>query len=433
MQAFSIPKKNAAAVTPPMGWNSWDYYAATVTEEQLLANAEYMRKHLLPFGWEYIVCDVAWYDSLAGTTEHEYRAFEQFCMDAYSRFIPAENRFPSSRGGKGFAPLAKQLHTMGLKFGVHLMRGIPRQAAHAHTPITGGGTANEIANPFSISKWNPDMYGVYPEKPAAAAYYDSVFEQFAAWGLDLVKVDDICNTNMYPHAPYSGKGEIELIRRAIDQCGRPMVLSLSPGPALIEEAAHLAENGNMWRITDDFWDNWAMLKNMFHRCEIWQRHVRPGCWPDCDMLPLGKIGRGFGTERRTRFTPDEQRTMMTLWCVFRSPLMMGGDMPQNDEWTLSLLTNDEALAVLRFGGSPRQLYRDDTCAVWANAVDGDACLALFNLSEETRTIRCPLAAIGMEQAKVRDLWARADLPPARGEVFAELAPHAPAFFRLSPW
>ena len=80
-----------------------------------------------------------------------------------------------------------------------------------------------------------------------------------------------------------------MIRKAIDKCGRPMVLSLSPGPAVIEKAWHLRKHANMWRITDDFWDRWDLLKNMFERCEVWERQVSPGCWPDCDMLPLGRI------------------------------------------------------------------------------------------------------------------------------------------------
>jgi hypothetical protein len=432
-------KKDLCAQTPPLGWNSWDCYAATVNEEQLLGNAEYMQKHLLPYGWQYVVCDIQWSEPKAGSEADTYRSFAPLCMDEYSRLIPAENRFPSSAGGKGFGPIAEKIHAMGLKFGIHIMRGIPRQAAHSGSAIKGGAaintpgagaTADKIANPFSISRWNPDMYGVDASKPGAQEYYNSLFELYGSWGVDYVKVDDICNTNMYPQAPYSGRAEIELIRRAIDNSGRPMVLSLSPGPALIEEAWHLTENANMWRITDDFWDAWPLLLDMFHRCELWQAHVQPGNWPDCDMLPLGHIGMGFKNGRQTNFTREEQITMMTLWCIFRSPLMMGGALPDNDEWTLSLLTNSEVLDVLKLGRSPRQIMRNTEQAVWVNtAEDGAVNLALFNLGDRARSVTVPLSALGIEKATVRDLWAGEDMGSA-GAVSADIAPHGAKLYRL---
>jgi hypothetical protein len=416
-----------------MGWNSWDCYAAAVTEEQVLQNAEYMWKNLLSHGWEYAVCDIQWYEPLAGTGQGEYRHFAALCMDEYSRLIPAENRFPSSAGGRGFGPIADKIHGMGLKFGIHTMRGIPRQAVHGRAAVKGAGkTADRIANPFSICRWNSDMYGVDAEKQGAQDYYNSIFELYAGWGVDYVKVDDIANTNIHPHAPYSAKAEIELIRNAIDRAGRPMVLSLSPGPAVIDEARHLAEHANMWRITDDFWDRWDLLKDMFRRCELWQRHAAPGCWPDCDMLPLGKIGIGFHHPHSTNFTRDEQRTLMTLWCVFRSPLMMGGALPESDEWTVSLLTNDEILDVQRNGGNPRQIRRNDEEAVWINtAPDGAVNLALFNLGDERRTVRCPLSILGVRRAKARDLWAREDRGSLTDEASAGLDPHGAALFRLT--
>ena len=114
--------------SPPMGWNSWDCYGAAVSEEQLLINAEYMRDNLKEYGYEYVVCDIQWYEPKAKS--HEYNKFTELCMDEYSRLIPAENRFPSSKGGKGFKPIAYKIHAMGLKFGIHIMRGIPRQAVH---------------------------------------------------------------------------------------------------------------------------------------------------------------------------------------------------------------------------------------------------------------------------------------------------------------
>ena len=303
--------KNTIAPFPPMGWNSYDYYNTMVNESQVRANAEYMAKNLKQYGWEYVVVDIQWSDPDAGTdNDHfQYIPFSRFCLDEWSRQIPAPDRFPSSAGGKGFEPLAGYIHSLGLKFGIHIMRGIPRYAAHNHMPVlmndSSEMTADRIANPYSISRWNPDMYGVDCTKRGAQDYYDSVFDLYASWGVDYVKVDDICNTNMYPADPYSAEKEIEMIAHAIEHCGRAMVLSLSPGPAVIEKAHHLETYANMWRITDDFWDDWKLLKAMFDRCEVWEKHTGNGNWPDCDMLPVGMLAWGFGHgARHTNFTGD---------------------------------------------------------------------------------------------------------------------------------
>lgn len=151
----------------------------------------------------------------------------------------------------------------------------------------------------------------------------------------------------------------------------------------------------MWRITDDFWDNWSLLKAMFVRCELWQDHVRAGCFPDCDMLPLGKLGKGFGSERETGFTKEEQKTMMTLWCMFRSPLMIGAELTMLDDWTLSLLTNREVLEMMQETCKGMQITRTDDYAVWKN-IDEDSgrlCVALFNLSDEDKSLSVGLAEL----------------------------------------
>lgn len=417
-----------------MGWNSWDCYGAGVTEEQILGNADYMAKNLKQFGWQYVVCDIQWYESTADS--HEYHNFVPLEMDAYSRLIPAPSRFPSARNGAGFKPIADYIHRLGLKFGIHIMRGISRQAVYANTPIKGSRVrARNLASMFSLCRWNTDMYGVNPGVEGAQEYYDSLFELYAQWGVDFVKVDDICNTNFDASHPYSAEKEIELIHRAIDRCGREMVLSLSPGPAVIEKAWHLSQNANMWRMTDDFWDNWASLKGMFERCEVWSRHVRPGCWPDCDMLPLGHLAvNAKEGGRYTNFTHDEQITMMTLWCIFRSPLMMGGEMRDNDDWTLSVLTNPEVLRLETECVDADQVERDENHAVWVSH-DKHGCvnLALFNLSDCKAVLKVPLDAIGLEgRQSVRDLWKRAALEPIEGSISAEIPAHGAVLYQLAP-
>lgn len=383
--------KKAAPISP-MGWNSWDCYGASVTEEELLANAAYMAEHLKQYGWEYVVCDIQWYEPTADSSH--YHKFASLCMDEYSRLIPAENRFPSSAGGKGFAPIAEKIHAMGLKFGIHIMRGIPRQAVHGATPILGTDrTAKDIAHPSSMCPWNTDMYGVDPKEEGAQEYYDSLFALYASWGVDYVKVDDICNTRYTPQAPRCASGEVEMIQKAIQKSGRSMVLSLSPGAAQLADAAFFCQNANMWRMTDDFWDNWDELKVMFDRCKEWEEYVGEGTWPDCDMLPLGHIGirapERDRPDRYTYFTKDEQKTMMTLWGIFRSPLMFGGELRDNDEFTNSLLTNAGVLKMHLEGRNAREVWREDDICIWKTVTEkaDTAFVAVFNLNDEEKAVR----------------------------------------------
>lgn len=425
-------KKNSFAPTPPMGWNSWDCYGAAVNEQQLLANAEYVAKNLKQHGYNYVVCDIQWYEPKAKS--NFYNNFTELCTDEYSRLIPAVNRFPSCEGGKGFKPIADKIHAMGLKFGIHIMRGIPRQAVHNNTAIKGTNvTARQIAKQFSLCPWNTDMYGVNPKADGAREYYQSIFDLYASWGVDFIKCDDICNTEFNKQNPYSAKDEIELIRSCIDNCGRDMVLSLSPGPAPLEYAAHLSENANMWRLTGDFWDNWDKLKAMFERTSKWYPFVKEGCWPDCDMLPLGRLAKNAsyegGRDRYTLFTKDEQVTLMNLWCIFRSPLMLGGELNDNTEWDLNLITNDEVLFVNQNGKNPRPVLYNENEAIWIS--DGEGCrfLALFNLSDEERTVSLETEKISMKSVSVRDLWLHSSL----GEMSAvsvSLRPHASVIYKI---
>ncbi|NLP33899.1 MAG: glycoside hydrolase family 27 protein [Clostridiales bacterium] len=430
--------KNTFAPHPPMGWNSYDYYDTTVTEEDVKANAKYMASHLKKYGWEYIVVDIQWYAYDTGTKRdrYQYIPFWKVEMDEYSRLLPCPDRFPSSVDGQGFKPLADYVHSLGLKFGIHIMRGIPRIAAHNHTKILGSNaTANEIANPSSICGWNPDMYGVDYRQDGAQEYYNSIFNLYAEWGVDFVKCDDIANTNMYRHNQYSAKEEIEMIHRAIMQCGRPIVLSLSPGPALIEKAWHYEKYANMWRITDDFWDTWPNIRNMFERCELWQNHVSEGCYPDCDMLPLGYVGKGFGEERYTRFTKDEQITMMTLWCIFRSPLMIGAELTRLDQWTLDLLSNQKVLRLLSCSSGAKQVMRNDQQAIWfsKDTTEDAYYLALFNLSDDKKCIRVDAQEIGLgtfDGKALEELWIGERIAGSEKFISTEVSAHGAKLFKI---
>jgi alpha-galactosidase len=361
------------APRPPMGWNSWDCFGCTVTEQLTKENTDYMATHLARYGWQYIVVDIQWYEPQS--TGWNYAPNAKPVFDEYGRLLPVTAKFPSSTNGNGFKPLADYIHSKGLKFGLHLMRGIPRAAVQNNTRILGStNTASGIADRNSRCRWNPDMFGVDMSKPGAQEYYDSVFKLLASWDLDYVKVDDLAS-------PYH-KAEIEAIRKAIDRCGRPILLSMSPGPTPLAEGSHVVKHANLWRLTDDFWDEWRLLKLAFDTCNDWTPYRAAGHWPDPDMLPLGALRVGPKMERNwTRFTRDEQRTLMSLWAISRAPLMFGGHMPWNDEFTVSLITNEEVLGVNQSSEGNRQLFRTNGTVAWvANApASRDRYVALFNV------------------------------------------------------
>ena len=411
-----------------MGWNSWDCYGAAVTEDIVRKNADFMAKHLKKYGWEYITVDIQWYEPDVKT--HEYTPFAKLCIDEYSRVIPAENRFPSSAGGKGFAPLAEYVHSLGLKFGIHIMRGIPRQAVYERTKIKSTDkTAADIAKTDSICAWNTDMYGVDPAKPGAKEYYDSIFELYASWGVDFVKCDDIAR-----ELPKE-ESELIMLSDSLKGCGRDMVLSLSPGPALLEKAELYKQVSNMWRITDDFWDNWQLLYNMFERCEKWAPHNGAGHWADADMLPIGYIKQDYSPDITTQFTKDEQVTMLTLWSIFRSPLIIGGEMTKFDDFTMSLLTNEGILKMHRNARHSHQVWRREMngseIVLWT-AADAEGCqyAALFNIGENAADISVPLTELEIYEAKdITELWSNEAFHA--DNISADLAPHSARAYYLS--
>ena len=363
----------------PMGWNSWDCYGAAVDEATVRKNAEYMAKNLKAFGWEYVVVDIQWYEPVA--TNNEYHPFTDMCMDEFGRLMPAPERFPSAEGQKGFKPLADYVHSLGLKFGIHIMRGIPRQAVHRNMPVLGTNkTARDVAKTASICFWNTDMYGVDPHKEGAREYYDSIFALYASWGVDFIKCDDICRE--LPHE----EEELVMLSNSLHNCGRDMILSLSPGPALLEKSELYKEVANMWRITDDFWDKWELLYAMFERAEKWCTHSGNGHWPDCDMLPIGALRQCYDENGWTDFTEDEQITMLSLWCIMRAPLMIGGEMTKFDDFTLKLVTNEAVLKMQLNSRNSHQVWRKkidgNEFILWtAGCSEGGTYLALFNASD----------------------------------------------------
>ena len=419
-----------------MGWNSWDAYGPSVREEEVKANADYMARHLLAYGWNTVVVDIQWYTPV--TKPHGYIPDpHNVVMDEHGRLMPDPARFPSTAHGVGFAALADYVHGLGLQFGIHIMRGIPRWAVEQNLPLKGSVVrAADIADQTHVCTWPSmtDMFGINHRQPGAQAYYDSIAELYAGWGVDYVKADDIAQSHD-PDYPYHA-AEIEALSRALRECGRPIILSLSPGPTPLEQAPHLRQHAHLWRISNDFWDDWSSLKAQFERAHNWENEIQPGGWPDADMLPLGRIGiRGeVGDDRLTHFTHDEQRTLLSAWCIIRSPLMFGGDLPSNDAWTLSLLTNADVLAVNQNSHHNHQSYLQDEILAWTAEVPGsrDRYVAVINLSDHERAVQLPWEAVDVPAGalRVRDLWAGRDLEP-QTSLQVTLRPHASWLVRVS--
>ncbi len=424
------------AATPPMGWNSWDGYGLTITEAQFKANSDWMAQHLKPSGWQYVVIDMDWF--VSNPSADVAAEAKQFNVDEFGRYIPAINRFPSAANGAGFKPLADYIHSLGLKFGIHILRGIPKSAVEKNLPIAGTNLhARDAADISDVCPWTNENYGMKTANPAAAAYYDSIASLYAGWGVDFLKVDCIASH------PYRGD-DIRLISEALAKTGRPIVLSLSPGPAPLEKAGELRQYAQMWRISDDIWDLWHSdqpfpqgLGDQFANLAKWALQAQPGHWPDADMLALGHLGPhpGWGAPRNTRFTHDEQRTLVSLWAIARSPLMVGGDLTSADKWTESLLTNGEVLNVDQHsrGNHPVVATAETTSWIASSDSPGDFYLAVFNMQDVNRRVQLSWNELGLsgDRYAVRDLWASKNLGSAN-DFHATIGPHGVVLYELHP-
>lgn len=420
------------APSPPLGWNSYDCYGMLATEGDVKANADYLAAHLKPFGWTYVVLDYLWYaENLTADNVREKDPVQN--IDEYGRLIPSPRLHPSSAGGRGLKPLADYVHGLGLRFGLHIMRGIAIQAVARNTPVFGStARAKDIAAPSDACSWYAGLVGVDVSKKGGQDYYDSIVRLYADWGVDYLKADDMT----YPYHA----AEIAALSRAIARCGRPIVLSLSPGPAPLEQAPHLARFANAWRISADFWDEWPKVLAQFDLCRAWAPRVSPGRWPDADMLPLGRLSirtdiKGY-VPRSTRLKRDEQRTVLSLWAIFRSPLMFGGNLPDCDAWTLSLLTNPEVLAVNQSSARNRELFARGGLIAWTADVpsSGDKYLGLFNTQDKgPAEVAVTAVELGVGgEFRVRDLWARKDLGTHATRFSAMLPAHGAGLYRIMP-
>jgi alpha-galactosidase len=432
------------APTPPMGWNSWDAYGLTINEADYRANTKVLAS-VKEYGWEYSVIDEGWYmrDPFGKNV-----AERNYVWDKYGILIPAVDRFPSAANGAGFKPLADWVHSLGLKFGIHIVRGIPRDVVKQNLPIEGTSFhAADAADTSDTCPWDEGNYGVR-DNAAGQAYYDSMMKLYASWGLDFIKVDCISD---HPYRPT----EIRQIAEAIRKSGRPIVLSLSPGPTQLEHAAEVAKYAQMWRISDDHWDGWTFehhgksefpfgIRDAFDRLAEWSPYTKPGNWPDEDMLPWGWLGPhpGLGEPRQSRETHEEQRTELTLWAISRSPLILGANLTKLDPFTRSLITAKEVLALNQTAVESRPGLAPGTKEeakgfperFWYARTGGPhpkEYLAVFNLADAPTSSNLPWMIFHLQDKAhaVYDVWNKKHIPASRA-LHVDLPAHGCALFRL---
>ncbi len=435
--------------TPPLGWNSFDSFGGYLHEQAAFAQLEAFAEKLAPAGYDTFVVDIGWYGEYAfkpgtnypsPTTKHAL----DIHLDPHGLPLPSTCYFPN-----GFGGLIARTHQLGLKFGVHLMRGIPRKAVQLRLPIKGapaGVTAADIADPTSTCPWCHYNYGVNMDKPGAQEWHDSLVAHLAAWGVDFIKADDITG---YPL-------EIEAFVKAIAKCGRPIVLSLSHGGEADPALLPVYRQSDLVRITKDIWDDPESIERSFNAWEHWAPHARPGFWPDLDMIPFGDLqtmspepapgelpegknpslcGKGF--KRTCQLTPDQRRTFMTQRALAASPLFVGGDLTTMAVEDLRLLTDPRLLACNQNGIAGTVRYMRGDVQVWHvphRSKLGHGWLGVFNRNPARREESLVLTADRLNlpaHTRLHNIWAGSDLGtlaarphlmlPPLGCVFLEYA------------
>jgi alpha-galactosidase len=460
-RAQHAPVFQSWAATPPMGWNSYDAYYGTVTEKQFLKEVDVMAEKLLPVGYEYAVLDYCWfnpgpkgwdpdhwitYDVNNPYTNTDHALFQGMTMDANGRLLPSPNRFPSAKGNNGFKKIGDYVHAKGMKFGIHVMRGIPREAVIKNCPVKGTSyTAKEIANLQDTCLWNETMYGVDAGKPGAQAYYNSLLDLYAAWGVDFIKVDDIAS-------PVYHAAEIKMLRKAIDQCGRKIVLSLSPGDAVIGYANEMDSKTNLYRVSNDVWDRWRDILHVFDLLNEWSLFIGQGSWPDADMIPFGRLcltgypeahgHPNHGKREHDSFLSyEEQKTMFTLWCMARSPLMWGGAPSLSKDSVFQILGNKELLHINQNSIHNHQLYQPNGRSdnkdfrIWvAESADQKIkYVAFFNLQEHPADLEYKLRwEFWKGNYTATDLWNHQVIRNISDSLIARnIPPHGVVVYKLT--
>lgn len=410
-------KLDKLAAKPPMGYNSFDSYGIA-DEETSKKLIDVMAEKYLPFGYDCFVLDFGWY--------YEEES-DKYITNENGVPEPSKKLYPN-----GIKSLADYAHQKGLKFGLHLMRGVLKYALDKNCKVKGTDILlKDIIDPRSICTWANFTIGVDMSKPGAQEYYNSIIDKLASWGVDFIKYDDITGQPK----------EINAVVKAIEQNGRPIVLSLSPGEDTRLENLPYYQKSNILRITSDIWDNQLSLDRSFKAMKEFQGRGFPGFWPDLDMIALGSFPRRKKNEKNL-FTNNQAQTLITQRAIFASPLIIGGDLLTMDDFTHKLLTNKDMLACNQNGVTGFQIFNKDSTEIYLapnKTADTKGWVAIFNRKSRSQTIKLKKSDFGFEyfrevlnvlvkDYRFHDIWNQKDLVlkkflqftiPATGVLFAE--------------
>ena len=434
------------AEKPPLGWNSFDSYGVYLHEKAAYKNLEAFDKLLKPFGYEYFVIDAGWFGEFklkSGTIYPSEKHALNLSFDENGLLQPSKTYFPN-----GIKPIADRCHELGIKFGIHLMRGIPRAAVKQNLRIKNSKyTASQVADTTSICSWNHQNYGINMDHPGGQEFYNSLVNQMADWGVDFLKYDDI--------VPFPK--EVAGVVKAIEQSGRPIVLSLSPGGKIKESALPFFKQANMLRVTHDIWDEEKGLNQCFDAWKKWQGKEEPGFWVDMDMIPFGQLqlmspkpkslsGKesqnelkdkinsgeltnvellaGKGWTRWSEFTTDQKYTFITLRALSASPLMMGGNLPNLDKLSHELITNPDVLECNQNGVMGALVLEKDGIEVWKTEEkeSENGWIGIFNRNHKTRKLSVGLETLGLDVSQkydLRMLWKKKKFKEGKQKITAQ--------------
>jgi alpha-galactosidase len=421
------------ALTPPMGWNSWNCWGGAVSQEKVLSSARAMvEKGLKDHGWTYVNIDDGWQGRRGGALHA----------------IQPNVKFPDMKS------LGEQVHNLGLKLGIYSTPWRGTYEGHIGSScdnvdgtydwIESGDHSEFMRIGNTSSAFNQMVGGAQNEalrnkskegaeimakrrsnwKYGAQSFVAQDAKQWADWGVDYLKYD--WNPIDVPHT--------DAMRAALRATGRDITYSLS-NSAPFPQASEWARLANAWRTTGDINDSWKSLSGIGFNQDRWTSFAGPGHWNDPDMLVVGKVGWGPKLHD-SRLTPDEQYTHLSLWCLLSAPLLIGCDIASMDEFTLGLLTNDEVLEIDQdaLGAQGHRVSSKENLDVYAKTLeDGTLAVGLFNRGETPATVTAQWADLGLkEKQKVRDLWRQKDLGIFSDSFASPVAPHGVILVRLSP-
>ncbi len=373
------------ALTPPLGWNSWNCWGLSITQEQVYAAARsFIDLGLADHGWTFVNIDDGW--EIKGDSEAPQRT--------PGGEILTNEKFPDMR------KLGEQIHALGLKLGIYSSPG----------DLTCGGYT-----------------GSYQHEQQDA-------RTFAEWGVDYLKYDLCSYRNLMTdqNAVEELLPPYQLMQEALSRIDRDIVYSICEyGNGRVWEWGE-SVGGNLWRTTGDIWDDWDRLYQIgFGQVEA-AEYAGPGHWNDPDMLVLGWIGWGPDLHQ-TLLTPDEQYTHVSLWALLSAPLLLGNDLTRMDDFTLNLITNDEVLAIDqdRLGRQAIPVIRTENIEVWRKELaDGSIAFGIFNIGDNRREYNLDLSLLGIEaEVTLRDVWRQQDVGRYRKSFGMTLPAHGVVLMR----